>query len=114
MKKQTLRALESSIIKWQANTTIEHSEDVKINRQDCPLCQLFSTPLNKYSCDGCPVADETSEKWCINTPYSEALTYWEEWVFTKHRKHRDAFHIKAQEEVNFLKSLLPTKEKKNA
>ncbi len=102
MTPKTIKALLGSIQKW-----IGVAEGTVINRgtKNCPLCQLFYDRPRRVKCEGCPVADHTGNRDCMNTPYWDFM-----WSlggnveFTadtpERRKH-------ALREVKFLASLLP-------
>lgn len=106
MSEGTLTALKGSIEKW------EDVRDRKIADKgptNCPLCQLF---FANPGCFGCPVAAASGDSCCDQTPY-------EEWGV--HQAHHDE-HVQrvyceeceehAQNEVDFLKSLLPKEDPK--
>ena len=92
MNSETLEALKGSIGKWEAivaGTGFDNGVD------NCPLCGLFNndeTNDSETDCDGCPVAEKSGHKYCGGTPYTQFLRW----------------GIKAaQEELDFLRSLLP-------
>jgi len=108
MKKETLEALEKSIEKWEK---IVAGKGEDRGRDDCALCKLF----RKESCVGCPVYAKTGHLGCRGTPYVR-------WVNHHDYKHFDEsseiYEIEcseckrlAQEELEFLKSLLPETQK---
>jgi len=103
MNIKTLKALEGSIKKWKKIVAGTEKDKSTTN---CPLCQEFK------NCKGCPVNLKTHSS-CEDSPYDK-------WV-----DHQDTFHLEkddkvhcptckklAQEELNFLKSLLPERGEK--
>ena len=114
MDKKTLKALKGSIQKWEK---IVKGKGVDKGSYNCPLCKLFV----KYRCVGCPVSLKTKDGSCTGTPYDE----WEDHFFSEHEDYWndqtdkelglkcqcDTCREIAQKEVDFLKSLLPGKEK---
>lgn len=93
MDKRTLEALKGSIAKWEA---IVAGTGIDLGPDNCPLCQQFyhiwSVDTN---CVGCPVSTVTGKSCCRGTPYD---TYDES----------GESKAVALQELNFLKSLLPT------
>lgn len=111
MQKETLKALKGSIKKW---------EDVIAGRiadkgpRNCALCQLFIA----RGCKDCPIAERTGHKYCYDTPHESWCTHHD----ADHSNLSDAYAIKgcadcaelANEELEFLKALLPkTKKRRN-
>lgn len=92
MDKITLHALRGSIAKWRAIVDGSGRDE---GRSNCPLCALFW----QYECRGCPVFQATGKEYCHETPYSTYATS----VPTLRARA-------AQEEVDFLQSLLPEEE----
>ena len=95
MDKKTLKALKGSIEKWEKIVAGTGKDEGPNN---CPLCKLFNKieGEEKYACNGCPVKEETGQKYCWNTPYE---------VYEPNPTKKNAI-----KELNFLKSLLPTME----
>ena len=68
MNAETLKALKSSIAKWEkivAGTGTDNGSS------DCPLCALFNSSRNKVECEGCPVKERTGMRYCDGSPYYE-------------------------------------------
>jgi len=121
MDERTLIALKASIEKWEKNATFTDIDTIKTNAGDCPLCYLFNYYI-KQNCYGCPVSEKTGSRFCINTPYSKAdrlydkllrfmLSCWDEEEAKRSplmNQLTQQFREAALEEVEFLKSLLPT------
>ena len=108
MNAKTLKALKGSIEKWEkiVNETGKDS-----GWTNCPLCDLF---LHSEDCRHCPIFEKTNQSYCKNTPY----TTWEAHQEKKHDEEFPPYIIQcptckklAQKEVDFLKSLLPKREK---
>lgn len=107
MDERTLTALQGSIAKWEkvVNGALEHGP------QDCPLCKLFF--FDEDECKGCPVAERSGKDACSGTPYM----LWIKYVGDHRRASTEYVEIKvfddkskqlAQDELDFLKSLLPS------
>jgi hypothetical protein len=90
MDEETLTALRGSIKKWEK---IVDGSGIDRGPHNCPLCRAFYA----YNCRGCPVAEAVDDILCAATPY-------EEWA---DETDDDQAMILAQQEVDFLKSLLP-------
>jgi len=111
MDKKTLEALRKSIEKWEKIVAGKGEDQGSSN---CALCQLFM----ERGCRGCPVFFETGITACYDTPYDD-------WI--NHQKDEHFYGSKimgyiikcpeckrlAQEELEFLKSLLPKKKENN-
>lgn len=104
MDAKTLKALKSSIEHWEANARAESVDDASARDVDCALCAAFD------HCIGCPVAKTTGASGCERTPYHAAYNALRTWREMRDGDSRNAFHVAAQAEVAFLKSLLPTEE----
>lgn len=87
------QAILASIEKWEKKAAGVDTDD--IGPEDCPLCQLFF----KFRCEGCPILAKTGSHFCYDTPYSAYVR-----ILVKGTK--DEIMEKAQEEVDFLKTLL--------
>lgn len=106
MDKQTLEALHGSIKKWEDIVAGKAKDELNSN---CLLCQLFRK--DRYDCNECPVDIKSERKKCQNTP----LMDWELHYDYCHRKYTGKYaHVVcpeckklAQDELNFLRSLLP-------
>ena len=106
MKRETLKALEASIAKWEASATATNIDDVLDGAGSCPLCKLF---FYDKECVGCPVYEAT-EKWaCKRTPYGKAHKTFVSVL--RNQKPISDFRKAAKAEVKFLKSLLPKPKK---
>lgn len=93
-------ALIKSIQKWQdivdgKNTDGPYSTN-------CPLCEVF---YGDY-CNGCPVMEKTGREFCRDTPYDDA---WNAWC--NRESDPEKYIEAANEELDFLKSLLTDLEK---
>jgi hypothetical protein len=94
METKTLEALRESIQKWESRA---NGNFLAPSPSHCPLCTLFY--FDAY-CKGCPVMERTGKDCCLGTPcetYQDAAD-------------SEGMHLlisAAQEEVLFLKSLLP-------
>lgn len=108
MDDRTLEALKGSIEKWQR---IVVSTGVDKGAKNCPLCNLFyrRDDLNvNDNCCGCPVAEKTGKKFCINTPYDDWVDYQErQSPSNSGRADTSERLIAARAELAFLESLLP-------
>lgn len=106
MDARTLKALEGSIEKWAA---IAAGTDSNQGPYNCPLCMMFNECMidedyaGKPQCDGCPVKESTGQAGCQGTPYQR---YEEAEDFDSNMDEDDMKKL-AQEELDFLKSLLP-------
>lgn len=66
--------------------------------QNCALCDLYIREkvigINVGPCRGCPIAEESGEYGCDNTPYGFAAARWENIVFMlSSTSERDKFAI---------------------
>ena len=108
MNKRTLTALRGSIKKWEA---IVEGNGAERGTYNCPLCKVF----HKGDCKGCPVVIETGLLACDGTPYED----WAHFIDCYHLRtinkmppeYRTKARKLAQAELDFLRSLLPGKEK---
>ena len=105
MDKKTLEALQKTIEQWEK--IIEGKEEDRA-AENCPLCALFPT----FFCSGCPIRERTRWSNCRDTPYER----WEFHHMEIHNQHNPPWKIEcdecrrlAEEELNFLKELLPKK-----
>lgn len=115
MNTETLTALQGSIKKWE---DIRDGTGGDMGRHNCPLCELYYTfdpYIASTCCSGCPVFEKTNQIWCHGTPYERwsklesALideAYDNPHGVMDHIDSNKARQI-AQDEVDFLKSLLP-------
>ena len=103
MNAKTLEALRGSILKWER---IVAGTGKDLGWTNCPLCLLFflnSRLLPGQGCDGCPVREKTGLDDCKGTPYWEFWPYHADEILSPVAKKR------AQEELDFLRFLLPKK-----
>jgi hypothetical protein len=103
VNKKTLTALMGSISKW---ALIVGSGGVDEGGNNCPLCELH---YNHSTCSLCPVRIATNMPCCDNTPYIG-------WCYHQQEQHNKHIYLHvicptckelAQQELDFLKSLLP-------
>lgn len=113
MDAETLTALQGSIAKWEA---IVNGEGADLGHKNCPLCMAFIDTEEEEpewaqdGCYGCPVAHKVGTGGCSGTPY----TAWSDYTGGPFTKDPLGARVKdeqgkrlAQEELDFLKSLLP-------
>ena len=107
MTTKTLKALNGTIKKWEKIVAGTGADEGSTN---CPLCKFF---VDLPFCYGCPIADFTKESGCFNTPWSKWLShqYNRHDAKTELRVHCPTCRELAEEELRFLKSLLPKKER---
>lgn len=106
MKPQTLKALRGSIKKWE---DIVNGTGIDKYADNCPLCARFH-PMECVRPDGeeCPVA-AAGHWYCSRTPYAD---WCESITGRSSRKAKDDESVMcAVLELEFLKSLLPRREK---
>lgn len=106
MDSRTLKALNASIAEWKKNAEATKTSDVLLGVADCPLCNLFWKLDRGESCVGCPVFSQGHFR-CDGTPYDDAEQRYSEWDDEGIDEYREAFCAAAQDEVDFLRSLLP-------
>lgn len=106
MKRKTLAALKKSIKHWERNIAAETHSEVSIGAADCPLCLEFIDHNPCHPCVGCPVMKKTGRPRCFSTPYYLARDVY--WSWRDGSLTREAWRAEAQDELDFLKSLLPT------
>ena len=113
---EVMEALLNSIQKWEDVVAGRVADEGFLN---CALCQLFSDSIGcTHKTFGlCPVVEKTTWKGCRETP-------WLTWYRHGRDHHGDVLDLTgfwvcpdcpecktlAQEELNFLKNLLPKKE----
>lgn len=107
MRPKTLKALQASIAHWEQNVAAGHPNEASTHGLDCALCGEFAWQDEVALCEGCPVKKRTGYSTCYGTPYYGARFALNEWHENPRAKYRDAFREKAQEELEFLRSLLP-------
>jgi len=107
MDNNTLKALQGSIAKWEGivNGTSEDN-----GSENCPLCLMYNNDIStRIECAGCPVAAAAADFGCGGTPYTD----WSDYQHINgyrgfpQRVFDDCSREIAQEELDFLKSLLP-------
>jgi len=107
MDKKTLEALQKSIEKWE-KIVMEKGKDE--GSRNCALCWLFL----KNECEGCPVYAKTKRKGCRGTPCEDWVDHQENHFYYVNEPYRvvkcPECKKLAEEELEFLKSLLPKKE----
>lgn len=109
MDTKTLDALTASIAKWEKNATVTDFNDVVMGLTDCPLCRIFHSWFGGPDCQGCPVNESGCYR-CGGTPYEDAEMALDAWDDTSNEAESAAqFRKAAEDEVAFLKSLLPSK-----
>ena len=109
MNDKTLKALKGSIKKW-IDIWYRGGEDRGYD--NCPLCKLFNVHDAcgiTIHCNGCPVQNHTHLSGCSGTPYPK----WGSHQYDDHGNpdHQivicdECKHL-AEDEIKFLKSLLP-------
>jgi hypothetical protein len=110
MDPHTLKALQESIAHWDrlASGNRKYRENVDVDA--CALCRKFNTPVKdpELKCACCPVFQKTGLKFCLGTPFpaAEKLSDTDELS----PLDTDEFREAAQDELEFLKSLLPKEE----
>ena len=110
MDDETLKALKKSINHWEQVLIKDDLDDIHMGPDQCALCVLFNGfVIEEYSCLGCLVYNYTHKKYCVNSPYRDASGALNQWKFSKDKKHKKNWQEKANEELNFLISLLPNK-----
>jgi len=100
MDAKTLEALQGSIKKWEAIVAGTGEDEGPSN---CPLCRLFHREYRDDgddACSGCPIM-EAGFAGCSNDEYAAFCTAADE-------ENHERMHGYAGEELDFLKSLLPS------
>ena len=100
MNNEALTALKESIAHWERNATGKFDG---MGPEHCNLCQLFIGDR----CEGCPVFESTERPFCIDTPYEALDVLFDEIEFSIGSETSPDFKALAQDELAFLKSLLP-------
>lgn len=96
MTEKALQALKESIEHWEKN--VNDPDNATLGLKHCSLCVTFFYHKTQVErCIGCPVHEKTGKPYCANTPYTVAAEL----------EGRDGFVEAAQEELDYLKSLLP-------
>ena len=111
MDDRTLTALRASIVHWEENIAAETPSSAGTLSDDCPLCAAFGKIKGEWGsgrCGGCPVADRVEDDGCAGTPWEEANRALALWITrAPTAEYRDHWRAFAQNELDFLKSLLP-------
>jgi hypothetical protein len=108
MDERTLIALKMSIQHWEANVAAESPDQPNISGDVCPLCTLFyDSPIDDY-CVGCPVSKKTGMSSCSGTPWYEVWKALGNWQYYKNDETKKQYKKRAEQELDFLKSLLPS------
>lgn len=103
--------------------TGNHQPNEFFGCDSCSLCRMFRREgVNgngswNFSCDGCPIMEHTGKKGCAGTPHDKLDEA--EYMHLRARMNGESIHDDfrdtpefqtiAEEELNFLKSLLETK-----
>lgn len=113
MNNETLTALKQSIKHWEENR--DEPIDADASGCACALCELFTRKSG--SCDGCPVSEKTDLDSCMGSPWMRANNAHMDYlkvtldnytgIPSDIDKAKAAFKEAAQNEIDFLKSLLP-------
>ena len=112
MTKKALVALKESIQHWERLVSGDRLIGEIPNGEHCSLCTSFyNTSLivgdADSLCVGCPIKDHTGTSVCFNTPYREVLDTITD--YSARQLNKKKFKKAAEAELEFLKSLLPTK-----
>ncbi len=109
-----MKALDESIAHWERMRDNPLTCGEKPNAIHCSLCASFLYPvkLSSQECDGCPVYKKTGEKYCDNTPYTEARDAFFELKECAEADDKELFsdlfnrwQRLAQKEIDFLQTL---------
>ncbi len=114
MKKDTLKALRSSIKKWEKIANGTGEDDGSGN---CELCKRFEAGTCEFDEEICPVREAVESGGCRKTPFVTWQNHQEKAHGITDFPHRVQENCKrcveiARKEVNFLKSLLPVERKR--
>lgn len=104
MNKQTLKALEGSIKKWE---DIAYHGGIDYSNLNCPLCILVRRTID-CDCGRCVVGLKTGKQSCHGSPYEKWIKHFlkcHSWRL-EHKVQCKTCKKIAIEELNFLKSLL--------
>ena len=102
MDAKTLTALKGSIAKWEA---IVAGTGEDRGTENCPLCAVFFGP---GCCEGCPVERSTGQYGCLGSPYEDFVDDFSTPINDLPEADRPEATCLAQDELDFLRSLLPT------
>jgi len=102
MNEEQRLALGKSIVHW------EHLRDRDPKMApptvgNCACCDKFKVTFDDEveDCEGCPILQGTGKRYCLSTPYWEAVRLWE-----YHNGWSEEFGAQAGLEVEFLTKLL--------
>jgi hypothetical protein len=110
MNNLQLLGLKKSIEKWEG---IVNRSEVDDGTNNCQLCIQYFDEIQFYypnACSGCPVSESVGLPGCKGTPYIAWAKYQEDSDIgdTKYKVFDDHSKKLAQDELDFLRSLLPT------
>lgn len=100
---QVHKALRASIRKWRRIAYYGGEDE---GERNCALCHLF----HDHDCYGCPIAEETGERFCRGTPYRDWIRHFEDthpdfWPSEPFYVICNECERIAKEEVKFLRKL---------
>ena len=95
MTPEALKALQASIAHWEQ--VVRDPKNTKVGEDSCALCARYSN----LNCSGCPVHAKTGRLGCGGTPFGNFVCALRTGVTTSNLR------TFAQDELDFLKSLLP-------
>lgn len=108
MSKRAEKALRGSIKKWEG---IRYRGERDMGIENCPLCQLYCKPEEKFCKPICPVKRKTGRDLCRGTPYDRWLNEIRRLMRGTGVVERRAVTPKqrriATRMIKFLRSLLP-------
>lgn len=121
MTVKAIQAIQDSIAVWVRKRDNPNPFDIKIGMTNCPLCAAFARTVfagMQTSCGDCPVKKHTEQDGCHGTPYFVAASSLDYWRYAKMqerhtedegatRQARNSWRHDAQQEIRFLRSLLP-------
>lgn len=110
-----VNALKESIAHWERmrDNPVDCGEAPYAD--DCPLCRVFwQVPTISASCCNCPVFSRTRKSGCVGTPYTRAEKVHRGIHYRlDNPEYMQVWTDSANDEINFLKSLLPQEEQTN-
>ena len=113
MNPRTLKALKGGIKKWERIVKSTKAEDR--GPANCPLCKLFLYADIGGSCSPCPIKKKTRVSGCQGSPYRHWVNHHQlihpGCFFMRHKGCPDCLRL-AKEELEFLRGLLPKREKR--
>ena len=109
MNPETLKALQESIAHHERLRDGVQGE--RTGPEGCSLCNLFNTEemSQLQCCIGCPVYERTGKRFCEETPYYKQTDLFSRFdgAAVTRKRHGQKWIDVCQEEIDFLKSLLP-------